>query len=94
MQIRWTKKASQNLEQIEEYIAQDNPLAAIDTVLHIIRFIEKLTDHPGMGRAGRVVGTRELIIADTPYIVPYKVKDKHIEILRVFHSSMQWPVRL
>jgi plasmid stabilization system protein ParE len=41
------------------YISHDNPDAAIDTILEIIRRVEILTEHPGMGRPGRVEGTRE-----------------------------------
>lgn len=91
MRIRWTKGASRNLEQLEEYIAQDNSIAAIDTVLKIIETVELLIEHPAMGRHGRIVGTRELVIANTPYIVPYRVKGDYIEILRVLHGAMQWP---
>jgi toxin ParE1/3/4 len=91
VRIRWTKGARQNLEHIEEYIAQDNPKAAIDAVLKVITTVGLLVEHPAMGRHGRVVGTRELVIANTPYIVPYRVKEGCIEILRVLHSAMQWP---
>ncbi len=91
MQIRWTIGANRNLEQIEDYIARENPIAAIDTVLTVIKAVELLTDQPAMGRIGRVHGTRELIIMDTPYIVPYRVKNHTIEILRVIHSARQWP---
>lgn len=91
MQILWAKGAKQNLDQIEKHIAQDNPLAAINTVLKVIRAVETLSDHPAMGRSGRVMGTRELIISSTPYIVPYRIKKAHIEILRVLHGAMQWP---
>jgi toxin ParE1/3/4 len=89
--IRWTKGAKQNLKQVEDYIAQDNPRAAIDTVLKIVKSIEALADHPAMGKAGRIFNTRELIIGGTPYIVPYRVKEGHIEILRVLHGAMRWP---
>ena len=50
MQIQWTKGASQNLKQVEEYIAQDNPRAAVDTVLKIIKSVELLVDHPALGK--------------------------------------------
>jgi plasmid stabilization system protein ParE len=40
---------------------------------------------------GRVHNTRELIVSGTPLIIPYRVKNKNVEILRVFHSAMQWP---
>lgn len=91
MQILWTKGASKNLTHVEEYIAQANPGAAIDMVLNIIRTVELLADNPVMGRVGRLFDTRELIIGGTPFIVPYRVKSGRIEILRVLHSSMQWP---
>lgn len=83
-----------NLNQIEEYIAQDNPQAALATVLRIIKAVEKLSDNPVMGRAGRIFNTRELIISRTPFIVPYRIKSEQIEILRVLHGSMQWPDNL
>lgn len=91
MRIQWTKGAERNLEQVEEYIAQNNPRAAVDTVLKIIRTAELLTEHSALGRAGRVVGTRELVIAGTPYILPYRIKNGCIQILRVLHGAMQWP---
>lgn len=91
MKIQWTRGASQNLKQIEQYIAKDNPNAAIDTVLNIIKSIEMLSNNPLIGRVGRIFDTRELIIKGTPFIVPYRVKANNIEILRVFHSARQWP---
>lgn len=94
MLVRWTKGAQQNLEHIEEYIAQDNPRAAIETVLKIIKSVELLVDQPAMGRAGRFIDTRELVISGTPYIVPYRVKEGQIQILRVLHGAMRWPDKL
>ena len=91
MQIQWTKGASRNLKQVEEYIAQDNPRAAVDTVLKIIKAVELLVHQPAMGRVGRMVDTRELIVSGTPYIVPYRVKEGKIQILRVLHGAMRWP---
>jgi toxin ParE1/3/4 len=82
------------LEHIEEYIAQDNPRAAIETVLKIIKSVELLVDQPAMGRAGRFIDTRELVISGTPYIVPYRVKEGQIQILRVLHGAMRWPDKL
>ncbi len=46
-----------------------------------------------MGRAGRVPGTRELLIPGTPYIIPYRVRAGAVEILRVFHAARRWPER-
>ena len=43
-----------------------------------------------LGKAGRVAKTRELVVAGTPYIVIYRVKDNRLEILRIFHGARQW----
>ncbi len=91
MKIKWTKGAKHNLNQIEEYIAQDNPNAALDIILKIIKTVGMLSDNPAMGRIGRIFDTRELVISRTPFIVPYRIKSDQVEILRVLHSSMKWP---
>lgn len=91
MHIQWTKGARKNLTQVEEYIDQNNPQAALDIVFKIIQSVEYLADHPAMGRTGRIFDTRELIIPNTPYIVLYRIKGKYLQVLRVLHSTMQWP---
>ena len=53
-----------------------------------------LSENPKLGNAGRVPGTRELVIPKTTYIVPYRLRGATIEIVRVYHSSRRWPRRL
>jgi len=91
MQVRWLKRALYTLDAEAAYIAQQNPIAANKCVSHIFKSVEQLADHPGSGRAGRVFGTRELVITHYPYIVPYRIKDDAVEVLRVFHTSRKWP---
>jgi plasmid stabilization system protein ParE len=47
---------------------------------------------PHRGRAGRLFGTRELIHPELPYIVVYRVARESVEVLRVLHTSIRWPV--
>ncbi len=89
--IKWLRRAELDLDQVEAYVAQDNPRAAVKMVLTIIAAVEQLDAFPGMGRAGRVDGTKELVVDGTPYIVPYRKKGERIEVLRVYHSARQWP---
>jgi len=91
LKIRWLKLASQDLEHVRTYIAKESPTSAVQVVLRIIDAVELLADHPGIGRSGRVEGTRELVVTGTPFIVPYRKKDGRIEILRVFHQARKWP---
>lgn len=88
--LKWLRRADRDLVQIEEYISEDNPAAALEMLLTIIKAVERLELFPGIGRAGRIEGTKELVIDGTPYIVPYRIKGSTIEILRVYHSSRKW----
>lgn len=89
--IRWLRTALKNLDDEAVYIAQDNPQAAVALVKHVIDMVDALAQHPAIGRPGRVQGTRELIITGTPYLIPYRVRGKAVEVLRVFHGSRRWP---
>lgn len=93
MHVRWLRVALANLEAEADYIAEDNPAAADRFVQRILRATDLLAKNPAMGRPGRVASTRELVIADTPYIIPYRVRANAIEILRVFHAARKWPKR-
>lgn len=93
MKIKWLKTALVNLDQEAEYIARENPMAARQIVQRIHRAVMQLADNPSAGRPGRIAGIRELVIADTRYIIPYRVKptQQRIEILRVFHTTRKLP---
>jgi toxin ParE1/3/4 len=91
VRVRWLRTALANLDAEADYIAQENPAAAGRIVLRIFRAVNLLKENPAVGRAGRVPGTRELVVADTPYIVPYRVRGDAVEILRVFHAARKWP---
>lgn len=94
MIILWSPQAIADLVSLRAYIAEDNKAVAQRVVLRIVRTIEQLlSEHPDMGRPGRVPGTRELVIPQTPYIVPYRVRDNRIQVLRVYHGARKWPDR-
>jgi plasmid stabilization system protein ParE len=93
MRVRWLSQALRNLDDEASYIAQDDPKAAQLVVQRILDSIAMLPEQPGIGRPGRVPGTRELIVLKTRYIAPYRVQGQTIEILRVFHTSRRPPTR-
>jgi addiction module RelE/StbE family toxin len=93
VRIKWLRRALLDLDEVEQYIAQDNPTAAAALILKIVRSISLLQEQPGAGRPGRVPGTKELVVPETPYIVPYRVKEGAIQILRVYHASRKWQNR-
>ncbi len=92
MMVAWTRPAVADLRALRDYIATDNPKAARGTADRLLGAVQRLTQFPASGRPGRVPYTRELVIADTPYLIVYRVSDETVEILRVIHGARQWPV--
>ena len=93
MRVRWLRKALGNLDDEASFVAADDAAAARLVVEPVIEAVAQLTEQPGLGRPGRVPGTRELVVSKTRYIVPYRVHGDTIEVLRVFHTSRRLPER-
>lgn len=89
--IKWLRKALKSLEQAYDYIAETDKDAAIGLAIKIQAATQQLAEFPMMGRTGRVDGTRELVIVNTPYLVIYRVKGNSVEILRVLHAAKRYP---
>lgn len=94
MHLEWSVPALADRVAIFDYIEADSPRAAVLIDNRIEDAAEALIKMPGMGRPGRVEGTRELIIDRTPYIAAYRISGKAIRILRVLHGAQQWPEEL
>lgn len=92
MRITWTPRARSARTAAIDYIAQDNPTAALAQLDEIERQTDRLIDHPHMGRMGRVKGTRELVINRTPFIVVYRLHGEVIQVLHLLHGAQKWPV--
>lgn len=91
MEIRWLGSAVKSRFAQLDYIARENPHAAIRLDGEIERQIGNLAGQPKLGREGRVKGTRELVVPHTPFIAVYRIKGGRIEILRILHGARQWP---
>ncbi len=91
MKIRWSPTAVSDLEQIREYIAEDSPSAAGKVANRIKESVNRLIDFPLSGRAGRVPGTRELVIPGTSFIAAYTIQGDEIWIAAVLHGRQRWP---
>ncbi len=90
MKLVWTLPAREDRKSIREYIAVDNPSAALDLDELLSERAARLLDHPGLGRPGRLKGTRELV-AHRNYILIYDVVVELVRVLRVLHVARQWP---
>lgn len=90
MKLVWTRPAREDRKAIREYIAADNPSAALDLDELLSEKAARLVDHPGLGRPGRLQGTRELVVHRN-YILIYDVAGDLVRVLRVLHAARQWP---
>jgi addiction module RelE/StbE family toxin len=91
MRIFWHKGAIEDLDAVFDFIGAENPPAALTVFELIERRVGQLSDHPHMGRKGRVGNTRELVVVGTPFIVAYRVANTQVDILAVLHGAMRWP---
>ncbi|MGH6905676.1 MAG: type II toxin-antitoxin system RelE/ParE family toxin [Geminicoccaceae bacterium] len=94
MRIVWRRWALADLLALQAYIARNDPRAAHRIAQRIKAAVGRLERFPEIGRPGRVQGTRELVVARTPYIVPYRVQGDEVQILRIYHAARRWPERL
>ena len=90
MNLVWARPAAADRREIREFIAYDNPVAALALDELFSEKAGRLTDHPGLGRPGRVAGTRELI-AHENYILICDVAGDLVRVLRILHAARQWP---
>ena len=90
MELFWTPEATQDRDEIYDYIEADNPAAALDLDELLSEKAARLADHPGLGRPGRLQSTRELV-AHRNYILIYDVAGDLVRVLRVLHAARQWP---
>nr|WP_043740674.1 type II toxin-antitoxin system mRNA interferase toxin, RelE/StbE family [Thioalkalivibrio nitratireducens] len=90
MELFWTPEAIQDRDAIYDFIDADNPVAALALDELFEEKTGRLVDHPDLGRPGRIVGTRELVVHRN-YVLVYDVPGDLVRVLRVLHAARQWP---
>ena len=87
----WLNNAQNDLGNIGDFIAQDNPFAAREIVTTIKAKADILAHTPRIGWPGRIKNTFELVVTGLPYIVVYTIKDSEVRIISVIHAVRRWP---
>ena len=88
--LEWKPRAAADLVAIVDYISDDNPEAAQALKEDIETRVLRLRDNPRLYRAGRVTGTREMVVRSN-YIVVYAEDADTVTVLRVLHAAQLWP---
>ncbi|PVE44675.1 type II toxin-antitoxin system mRNA interferase toxin, RelE/StbE family [Limnohabitans planktonicus] len=90
MDLLWTPESIQDRESIYDYIEADNPFAALVMDELFSQQACLLLDQSGLGRLGRVRGTREWVVHPN-YILVYDLVNDQVRVLRVLHVAKRWP---
>jgi addiction module RelE/StbE family toxin len=88
MDVRWLRRALQDLDSIAAYVARDNPTAARALLAAIRERTGQLASFPFMGRASERADVREFVV-HRHYLVSYRVRPERIEILQVWHTAQE-----
>jgi plasmid stabilization system protein ParE len=90
--IEWAAQAVGQLDRAHDYIALANSEeVAGKNTLRIVASIQQLNEFPMSGRPGRVPGTRELVISNTPVVAAYAIDRQRIVILALYHGAQRGP---
>ena len=90
--IKWTEQATQQLDQAHDYITlSNNKEVAARITMQIATGVQQLAAFPMSGKAGRVAGTRELVISNTPFVAAYVIDKADIVVLAIYHGGQHWP---
>jgi toxin ParE1/3/4 len=91
VKVVWSPRAVRHLVALRRYIERDSEQNAALVAERILRAVDLLATHPAMGRPGRVLGTRELVVEDTGFIIPYRVRADRLELIAIFRGRQRWP---
>ncbi|ESQ90487.1 type II toxin-antitoxin system RelE/ParE family toxin [Asticcacaulis benevestitus] len=91
MKLEWTGFALADRDAIFDFIEVDSPRSAVFVDDAVKEQVQQVLLFPESGRPGRVIGTRELVVRNLPYVIAYRVSDGVVRILRVLHTAQQWP---
>ncbi|CAI1715783.1 type II toxin-antitoxin system RelE/ParE family toxin [Serratia plymuthica] len=91
LKIKWIRKAASNFDDEYDWLYLESPQVATEFAREVFRLVSLLVTNPALGRAGRVMGTREIVMQTFPYLIPYRVKSNEIHILRIFHMRRRPP---
>lgn len=90
MIVFWTPEAVRDRLDIWDFIAADNPIAAVRMDAIFSNAASLLEENPRLGRTGRIPGTLELIPHES-YALIYEIEGDSVWILALTHTARQWP---
>jgi len=88
---RLTPKAEKDLDEISDFIAADDPAAAIRLLDSIEARCQALAEMPGTGRGREELAPNLRSSHVGKYIIFYRPEDEGVEVIRVIHGNRDLP---
>ena len=91
MKLSFGTLALRQIEDIQVYIARDNPIAAARVVARIEEIARFVADNPGVGHETISRYLRAFPINPYPYVIYFRKLRHEVRIVRVLHSARLRP---
>ena len=94
MRVVWSPLADRQVDEAVEYIAHDDPIAALKWLEHILERVKALARFPDSGRVvpeTQREDVREIIVSR--YRVMYRRRDDRVEIVAIRHEARAFDER-
>jgi plasmid stabilization system protein ParE len=88
MTLRFTRRARNDLRDILEYVANENPAAADRVRLAFLDAIQLIGTRPHLGiRSWKAPELRSRLVTRYPYRIHYRIEDDDVWIVHIRHSA-------
>ena len=91
MNVFWSDASIRHLKEALKYIQGESATGAVNVRGRILSTAWRVGQMPYSGRIGRVQGTREAVVPNSPYIVVYEISALSVEIVGIWHAAREWP---
>jgi toxin ParE1/3/4 len=91
MKLHVFARAKRDLDEAFAFIELDDPASAKNVARLLMKSIRLIAENPSIGRPSADKRVREWSVPGLPYVIPYKIKDATVQIIRVYHTRRSRP---
>lgn len=93
MKVRWCRRGLRSLNEIAQFLGEDDPAAARNALAQVRECLGTLETSPQSGHVSRREGVLELSVGDSPYQMLYRIAEdaQEVHVLEIFHVARRKP---
>ena len=89
--VRLAHLANTDLDEVRDYISQQNPAAANNVLEQLFAALESLANHPEIGERREDLGRNLRAFVVRPYVILYQPAPDGIHVARIIHGARDFP---